>query len=87
METVLSEIWKFITSEQIVIAILGVAAIEFTQAQNEKFHKWASVCGLLSQPFWFYMAWSASAWGVFFLCILYTRAWAKGFYKHWLKDK
>ena len=87
MLTVWSEIVKFATSEQIFIALLGVMAVEFSQSTNNKLKKWASVLGLLGQPFWFYMAYKNSSWGVFFLCILYTRAWGKGFVHHWLTKK
>lgn len=42
---------------------------------------------IAGQPFWFYAAISAEQWGVTFVCVLYTFAWAKGVWMHWLKPK
>ena len=38
----------------------------------------------LGQPFWFYATWKAGQWGIFALCTLYTYAWARGVWTHWL---
>lgn len=84
LDAFVKEVMIFITSEQIWIALLGVTAIAFSQSNNPKLNKWASVLGLAGQPFWFYMAYKQNAWGVGFLCVLYTWAWGKGFYKHWI---
>ena len=39
---------------------------------------------IFGKPFWFYAAWSAEQWGIFALCVLYTYAWARGVWTHWL---
>lgn len=83
-DRVLEEILKFVKSEQIWIACLGVLAIDFSQSKNTKLHRFASILGLLGQPFWFYMAYKNEAWGVGFLCLLYTRSWFRGFKKYWI---
>jgi len=41
---------------------------------------------MLGQPFWFYAAWKAEQWGIFALCMLYTYAWARGLWVHWLRS-
>ncbi|MNT58596.1 hypothetical protein D3C72_1960420 [compost metagenome] len=46
--------------------------------------RWASIFGLVGQPFWFYAAWDTQQWGIFALCILYTITWGKGFYSNWI---
>lgn len=83
-DRVLEEVIKFAKSEQIWIATLGVMAIDFSQSKNTKLHPFASILGLLGQPFWFYMAYKTEAWGVGFLCCLYTKSWFKGFKKYWI---
>jgi|GEM_PF-3142161 len=71
--------------EQFAIALFGVTAIWLSQSEHEGRRKWASVFGLIGQPFWFYAAWVTGQWGIFFLSFLYTAAWFKGFRTHWLR--
>jgi hypothetical protein len=71
--------------EQIAIALFSVSAVFLSQCESMKLRKWASVMGLIGQPFWFYAAWTAGQFGIFALCFLYTFAWGKGFYTHWVK--
>ena len=73
--------------EQIAIALLGVSAIWLSQDASLKRRRWASILGLLGQPFWFYSAYQAEQWGIFLLCFFYTLAWAKGVRTHWFKVK
>lgn len=70
---------------QLMIALLGVTAVFLSQADDVKFQKWAGIFGLLGQPFWFYAAYTTQQWGIFFLCFLYSFAWAKGVYRFWIK--
>ena len=70
--------------EQIAITLTGVVAIWLSQDHRIQFRKWASIFGLIGQPFWFYSAYSAEQWGIFSLCFFYTYAWFKGFRTHWL---
>lgn len=71
--------------EQIAIAMLGVTAVFLSQDHRADWRKYASILGLLGQPFWFYATWKAGQYGIFALCFLYTFSWARGFYNNWLK--
>ena len=68
---------------QVGIAVFEVADVLCTQL-DPQWHKWASVLGLVGQPFWFYSSWTTRQWGIFALSILYTGSWAIGFAKYWL---
>jgi len=70
-------------TEQIAIALLGVSAIWLSQDTSLGRRRWASILGLLGQPFWFYSSYQAEQWGIFLLCFFYTLAWAKGVRTHW----
>ena len=67
-----------------VIAFLGVPAIYLSQSRVYSLERWASILGLIAQPFWFIMAMYNEAWGVFIMCFFYTHAWWSGFRKYWL---
>lgn len=67
------------------IAVFGVLAIRLSQDHRPRVARWACICGLAAQPFWFYSMWMAEQWGVFGLCFLYTWAWAKGVRTYWLR--
>lgn len=59
----------------IAIGTLGLATLFLFQTGRRK---GANILGLLAQPFWFYTAYSASLWGVFFICCVYTAMYIKG---------
>ena len=67
------------------IIIFGVLAIWLSQDRRQHVAKWASVAGLLGQPFWYYASYSAEQWGIFAISFLYTAAWARGFWNHWIR--
>jgi len=71
--------------EQIIIALTGATAIWLSQQANESWKKYASILGLIGQPFWFYSSFQAEQWGIFALCFFYTYSWAVGFKNNWLK--
>ena len=73
--------------EQIGIAVFGVAAIRLSQDHRPKVARWACVCGLASQPFWFYATYTHEQWGIFAMCFAYTWAWAKGVRTHWMTGR
>jgi hypothetical protein len=78
-------LWEGILGlDQIGIALSGVIAVWLTQDKRDSWRRWACIFGILGQPFWFYAAWSAEQWGIFALCMLYTYAWARGLWTHWL---
>ena len=70
--------------DQIGIFLTGVVAVWLTQDKRESWRRWACVFGMLAQPFWFYAAWKAEQWGIFAIATLYTYAWARGVWTHWL---
>jgi len=72
--------------EQIFIAFTGVTAIFLSQTGSDSTRKYASVFGLIGQPFWFYSAYVAEQWGIFILCFFYAIAWAKGFKMYWINS-
>lgn len=64
--------------EQLAIAITGCVAIWLANDQRQPWRKWASVFGLVGQPFWFYSAFIAEQWGILALSFVYTAAWVRG---------
>lgn len=72
---------------QIFIALFGLTAVYLTQQSNERIKQYASIFGLLGQPFWVYATYTTSQWGMFFLTICYTYAWLVGFYNTWIKPR
>ena len=71
-------------AQEIGIAVSGVIAVWLTQDKRESWRRWACIFGMLGQPFRFYATWKAEQWGIFALCTLYTYAWARGVWTHWL---
>jgi hypothetical protein len=70
--------------DQVGIAFTGVTAIFLTQSKQERLRRYACLFGIAGQPFWFWSAITAEQWGVTVLCCLYTLAWAKGVWQHWI---
>lgn len=73
--------------DQIGIALTGVMAIFLTQSKSESRRRYACLFGMAGQPAWFWAAISAEQWGVTFVCVLYTAAWAKGVWQHWIRPR
>ena len=71
-------------TSQIFIALFGVTAVTLSQSDIAARRRWASVFGLVGQPFWFYAAWESQQWGIFALSFLYTLSWAKCFYSNFI---
>lgn len=70
--------------EQIAIGLFGVTAVFLSQDARAERRRWASIFGLIGQPFWFYAAWKAQQWGILAICCLYTVSWARGVWFNWL---
>lgn len=70
--------------EQLVIALTGVPAVFLSQSKLLERQRWACVVGLLGQPFWFIVTVRAEQWGMVALCVVYTCAWARGFWNYWV---
>lgn len=73
------------TWDQIGILFTGVIAVFFTQSASEKLRRYACLFGLAGQPFWLYAALVSKQWGVFLVAVLYTAAWTRGVWTHWIK--
>ena len=73
------------TIAQVGIAVTGLTAIFLTQSRSANARRCACLFGIAGQPFWIWSAWVASQWGILFLCLFYTAAWAKGVWTHWIK--
>ena len=65
--------------------LCGVSAVFLSQDHRQDWRKWACICGLLGQPFWFYATWKAGQYGIFAISFLYTYSWARGFHNQWLR--
>jgi hypothetical protein len=73
--------------DQLGILVTGVIAVWLTQHRRESWRRWACIFGLLAQPFWFYAAWKAEQWGILAISTLYSYAWARGIWTHWLASE
>lgn len=71
--------------DQIILGVLGTAAVFTSQSPQYNVRRWACIFGLISQPWWFYMTWEAGQYGIFALCWLYAFSWARGFWIYWVK--
>ena len=73
-----------ITLDQIVIPTFGVAAVWISQDSRRSVARWGCICGLISQPFWFFAAWHAHQWGIFAASIFYACGWLRGIRNYWM---
>lgn len=68
------------------IVIFGVSAVWLSMSPVKETARWGCICGLISQPAWFYETYSAEQWGIFALCFLYLLSWLRGVKTHWLSS-
>lgn len=68
---------------QFFLAVFGLSAIWMATGRSARLRRWAPVMGLCGQPFWFWFAWDARAWGLFLLCVAYTLVYARGAWVQW----
>jgi len=74
--------------EQVFIATTELIAVGLLQAKTRQYRKWASIFGLLGQPFWFYTSFQSQQWGIFVVCFFFLGLWIKSFKDNWLaKDE
>ena len=71
---------------QIGIVIFGATAIFLVGLKEWKYRRWAYVCGLCAQPFWFWTTWKAQQYGIFVMSFLYAYSWFNGFRNHFFKE-
>lgn len=63
---------------QIFIVIFGSSAVWLVGRKNINYRIFGFICGLISQPFWFYTTISHKQWGLVILCTWYTYSWFSG---------
>ncbi len=85
LSKIFSEFINSMTWDQIIILVFGCSAI-WLVGRKEHWKKWGYLCGLLSQPFWFYTLVKNDQWGLFILCCWYTYAWGQGTWNYVLRD-
>lgn len=73
------------TIDQLMILTCGVLAIWFSQDTRADIRRYACLCGLMSQPFWFYTSFTHEQWGIFISSFLYSAGWIRGFNSYWLQ--
>ncbi len=68
---------------QVGIAVFGFGGVFLVGLKDPRHRRFGYLAGLLGQPFWFYLAVSSGAWGIFALACLYTYSWANGLRNNW----
>ena len=68
-----------------IIFVFGATAI-WLVGRLEKWSRWGYICGMISQPAWYYTAYINEQWGIFFISFFYTYSWCQGIYNHWIKQ-
>lgn len=68
-----------------VFGLLGVFLGNLRESSPSR--KYAPICGLLGEPFWFYIAWVTVQPGVMLLAFIYGCGWWSGIKNFWLKKE
>lgn len=68
---------------QLWIVLTGVFAVFLTQCAP-RLQRFACLFGMAGQPAWIYAALQSRQLGVLIVSALYTLAWGKGIWTHWL---
>lgn len=71
--------------EQVGIVVFGMSAVVLSQDARPNVRRWACICGLLAQPFWFYTTAVNGQWGIFACSFVYAYGWARGFWNFWIR--
>lgn len=69
---------------QFMLFTCAVVAVFLSQHHDVEFNKYASIVGLIGEPFWFHSAYRAKQWGIMACAVFYTLSWSMGFYNHWI---
>lgn len=77
------EIW---TWDQLVILVLGPAAVALSMANCVSLRRWGPILGLLGQTAWFYTLYVHAQWGGFIAGFAYTASWSFGLWNLWKKE-
>ncbi|MFV0420609.1 hypothetical protein [Oleidesulfovibrio sp.] len=70
----LAEIW---------IVLFGGAAVYLVGSPSRKSRLAGYVCGLASQPAWFWTTYHHEQWGIFAISCWYAFSWGRGLLKNW----
>ena len=70
---------------QIFLLAFSVTGVYCSASKEHRSLRWASVFGLMAQPFWFYQTYTHEQWGIFSLSFVFTGLYMKGFYIYWLR--
>ncbi len=69
---------------EIGIVTFGALAIYLVGLKPDNpWQRWGYICGLCSQPFWFYTTYHAEQWGIFGISVWYLYSWANGLRNNW----
>ena len=68
---------------QVMVAGLGVLSIYLVTAKTATVRRYAAVCGLCAEPFWFWTSVINEQWGILFLSIVYGVRWGQVLYRDW----
>jgi hypothetical protein len=71
---------------QFGILVFGCSSV-WILGRPEHWRRFGYILGLLSQPFWFYVAVRNGQWGIFIVSIFYTYTWAQGVWFHLVKPE
>lgn len=55
-------------------------------SRDDDWFRWGYISGMLSQPFWFYIAISTMQIGVIVMACWFTFCWGRGIYNYWIKE-
>ena len=69
---------------QVWITLFGGTAIFLLGSKSERVRRWGFVCGLLSQPAWYYQMVHHGQWAMLPVYTFYTFSWLRGFYNNFL---
>jgi hypothetical protein len=70
--------------DQLAILCTGCVAIWLANDKRDTWRRFACLFGLAGQPFWIYSAWHTGQWGIGAVALVYTLAWARGIWNHWI---
>lgn len=70
---------------QLGILLLGPSSA-WCLNQRGTAHRWGYLLALLSQPFWFWMAFQHGQWVLILLGLWYTYCWTRGVWHHWIRQ-
>lgn len=72
---------------QLGIFAFGMSAVYLANDSRENVRRWGCICGLLSQPFWFYETIAQGQWLIFASSLVYAYGWGRGFFNQWMRPE